>query len=226
MSLAARIQLSAMMFLQFFIWGSWYVTMGSYLAANLGASGAQGAPALFDAVVGRHPRAFRRRADRRQVRQRRAAAGRHPPGRRRADVPLFRARQFDDFYPYLLGYMILYMPTLALVNSISFRAMDDPSRHFSKIRVWGTVGWIAAGLLISYGFACGFAGGPGGRAAAQHLPDVLGGLAAARPVQLHAAADAAQGIRRSGRASGRFSASDALTLLRDRNFLVFSSPRS
>ena len=49
--------------------------------------------------------------------------------------------------------MILYMPTLALVNSISFRVMDDPSRHFSKIRVWGTVGWIVAGLAISYVFA-------------------------------------------------------------------------
>ena len=65
---------------------------------------------------------------------------------------LYRAPQFDDFYPYLLGYMILYMPTLALVNSIAFSALD-PRRHFSKIRLWGTIGWIAAGLIISYAFA-------------------------------------------------------------------------
>jgi nucleoside transporter len=49
--------------------------------------------------------------------------------------------------------MILYMPTLALVNAIAFRQMDDPSRHFSGIRVWGTIGWIVAGLVISYLFA-------------------------------------------------------------------------
>ena len=49
--------------------------------------------------------------------------------------------------------MILYMPTLALVNAISFRQMDDPARHFGNIRVWGTVGWIVAGLTISYVFA-------------------------------------------------------------------------
>src|SRR5688500_14683473 len=46
--------------------------------------------------------------------------------------------------------MIIYMPTLALVNSVSFRQMNDPSKQFSTIRVWGTVGWIVAGLIISY----------------------------------------------------------------------------
>jgi nucleoside transporter len=49
--------------------------------------------------------------------------------------------------------MVLYMPTLALVNAISFRQMDDPARHFGNIRVWGTIGWIVAGLAISYVFA-------------------------------------------------------------------------
>ena len=43
------------------------------------------------------------------------------------------------------------MPTLALVNSISFRQMSDPSKEFPKIRVWGTIGWVVAGLVISYG---------------------------------------------------------------------------
>src|SRR5205807_5892515 len=42
----------------------------------------------------------------------------------------------------VFAYMILYMPTLALVNAISFRQMDEPARHFSGIRVWGTIGWI------------------------------------------------------------------------------------
>ena len=60
---------------------------------------------------------------------------------------------FRGFYPLMLVYMILYMPTLALVNSVAFRQLRDPAREFSTIRVWGTVGWIVAGLCISYVFA-------------------------------------------------------------------------
>jgi len=59
---------------------------------------------------------------------------------------------FTIFYPYLLGYMILYMPTLALVNSVSFNQMKDPAKEFSYVRVFGTIGWIIAGLVISYFF--------------------------------------------------------------------------
>ena len=61
--------------------------------------------------------------------------------------------EFSVFYPYVLGYMVLYMPTLALVNSVAFRQLTDPSKQFSKIRVFGTVGWIIAGLVISFVFS-------------------------------------------------------------------------
>ncbi|KKL13682.1 hypothetical protein LCGC14_2523330, partial [marine sediment metagenome] len=57
------------------------------------------------------------------------------------------------FYPYVLGYMIAFMPTLALVNSIAFRQLKDPAKEFSFIRVFGTIGWIIAGLVISLVFA-------------------------------------------------------------------------
>ena len=57
---------------------------------------------------------------------------------------------YESFYPVILAYMILYMPTLALVNSISFRQMNDPGKEFSSIRVFGTVGWILAGLMIGW----------------------------------------------------------------------------
>src|SRR4030095_2918696 len=65
---------------------------------------------------------------------------------------MYSAENVSVFYPYVLIYMILYMPTLALVNSVSFNQMKNPEKEFSSIRVWGTIGWIAAGLLISYLF--------------------------------------------------------------------------
>jgi len=60
--------------------------------------------------------------------------------------------EFSVFYPYVLGYMIAYMPTLALVNSVAFNQMNDPAKQFPFVRVWGTVGWIIAGLVISFVF--------------------------------------------------------------------------
>jgi nucleoside transporter len=68
---------------------------------------------------------------------------------------MFMAAQSDafaSFFPFILLYMIFYMPTLALVNSISFRQMKDPASEFAQIRLWGTIGWIVAGLLIGYLF--------------------------------------------------------------------------
>jgi nucleoside transporter len=57
---------------------------------------------------------------------------------------------FSAFYPALLIYMILFMPTLALINAVSFKQINDPEKDFAKIRVWGTLGWIAAGLIIGW----------------------------------------------------------------------------
>lgn len=146
------IRLGIMMFLQFFIWGSWFVTVGSFLAANLGASGSQSALAFstqsWGAIIA--PFIIRLIADRYFNAERLLGIIRLIGAA--LMYVLSRARSFGTFYPCLLGYMILYMPTLALVNAISFRQMEDPSRHFSRIRVWGTIGWIVAGLVISYVF--------------------------------------------------------------------------
>ena len=142
-----------MMFLEFFIWGGWFVTMGSYLVANLHASGAQGAMAYstqsWGAIIA--PFFVGLIADR-YFNAERLLGVIHIGGGILLYV-LFSSRDFGGFYPYLFAYMILYMPTLALVNVIAFRQMDDPSTQFSGIRVWGTVGWIVAGLVISYLFA-------------------------------------------------------------------------
>ena len=163
MNRAHRVRLCVMMFLEFFIWGGWFVTMGSYLAANLHASGAQIALAYstqsWGAIIA--PFIFGLIADRYFNAERRAR--RAPPRGRRAAVRAVSRRQFRGVLPLLLAYMILYMPTLALVNAVAFRQLADPARHFSTIRVWGTIGWIVAGLVISYrvrlGFGAGLAGG-------------------------------------------------------------------
>jgi nucleoside transporter len=142
-----------MMFLEFFIWGGWFVTMGSYLAANLHASGAQSALAYstqsWGAIIA--PLIVGLIADR-YFNAERLLGVFHIVGGVLM-YTLYNTRDFSAFYPFLLAYMIVYMPTLALVNAISFRQMDDPARHFSTVRVWGTIGWIVAGLTISYLFA-------------------------------------------------------------------------
>ena len=146
-------RLGLMMFLQFFVWGGWFVTMGSYLGATLSASGAQIAQAYstqsWGAIVA--PFIFGLVADR-YFNAERVLAVIHLAG---GALLILLARQgtFAGFMPLLLVYMILYMPTLALVNSISFRQLQDPAREFAAIRVWGTLGWIVAGLCISYVFA-------------------------------------------------------------------------
>lgn len=63
---------------------------------------------------------------------------------------MYNTSDVTVFYPYVLSYMILFMPTLSLVNSVSFRQLTNPEKQFSSIRVWGTIGWIIAGLTISF----------------------------------------------------------------------------
>jgi len=148
-----RFQLGLMMFLEFFIWGSWFVTLGTFLASNLEAAGSQiglafstqswgaiVAPFIIGLIADRYFNAERILGTLHLI----GAVLMHQ---------LYQAPDFSAFFPFLLAYMILYMPTLALVNSVSFRQIDDPAKEFSKIRVWGTIGWIVAGLVISYLFS-------------------------------------------------------------------------
>src|ERR1700734_2688506 len=118
-----RFRLCFMMFLEFFIWGGWFVTMGSYLASNLHASGAQSALAYstqsWGAIIA--PFIVGLIADR-YFNAERLLGIIHLIGA----VLMYRlagAGEFGSFYPLLLGYMILYMSTLALVNAVAFRQM-------------------------------------------------------------------------------------------------------
>jgi nucleoside transporter len=148
-----RIQLSLMMFLEFFIWGAWFVTLGTFMGNNLGASGAETAQAFstqsWGAIIA--PFIIGLIADR-FFNAERILGVLHLLGAGLMYL-MATAEDFSTFYPLVLGYMIAYMPTLALVNSVSFNQMADPAKDFAPIRVWGTVGWIVAGLAISYLFS-------------------------------------------------------------------------
>ena len=115
-----KIQLSVMMFLEFFIWGAWFVTMGTFLSQNLNASGAETAMAYstqsWGAIIA--PFIIGLIADR-FFNAERILGILHLAGGAMM-LMMASATSFDGFYPYVLGYMILYMPTLALVNSVSF----------------------------------------------------------------------------------------------------------
>lgn len=141
-----------MMFLEFFIWGGWFVTLGTFLGNNLKATGGEVAMAFstqsWGAIIA--PFIIGLIADR-YFNAERILGVLHLAGAILM-YQMYTAVDFAGFYPYVLGYMILYMPTLALVNSVSFNQMKDPTREFPRIRVFGTIGWIVAGLIISYVF--------------------------------------------------------------------------
>ncbi|NND15935.1 MAG: nucleoside permease [Eudoraea sp.] len=152
MKIGINAQLSVMMFLEFFIWGGWFVTMGIYLPNSLKSSGAEIAMAYstqsWGAIIA--PFIIGLIADR-FFNAERILGILHLAGALMM-YQLANAENFGAFFPYVLAYMILYMPTLALVNSVSFNQMEDPSKNFPRVRVFGTVGWITAGLVISYIF--------------------------------------------------------------------------
>jgi len=148
MNSTVRLKLSALMFLQYFVWGSWYVTMGTWLGETLHFSGEQiglafGTTALAAMIS---PFFVGMVADRFLATER-ILGGLHLIG----GVVLFYAstqQRFGPFYGILLLYTLCYMPTLALSNSLSFHQMSNPEREFPGIRVLGTIGWIVAGLFI------------------------------------------------------------------------------
>lgn len=152
MKSTTRIQLSVMMFLEFFIWGAWFVTLGTFLGTNLKADGGQTASVFstqsWGAIIA--PFIIGLIADR-YINAERILGFLHIAGAVLM-YQMYNAESVSSFYPYVLVYMILYMPTLALVNSVSFRQMLNPEKEFSFIRVFGTIGWIVAGLMISYIF--------------------------------------------------------------------------
>lgn len=152
MNSTTRFKLSFMMFLEFFIWGGWFVTMGTFLDKNLSASGPEIGSVFstqsWGAIIA--PFIIGLIADR-YFNAEKILGILHIAGAILM-YQMYKATDISVFYPYVFVYMVLYMPTLALVNSVSFNQMGDPEKEFSNIRIWGTIGWILAGVLISYFF--------------------------------------------------------------------------
>ncbi len=142
------ISLALMMLLEYFIWGAWYVTMSTYMQEQLNATGVQigaayGALAIATMIS---PFFVGMIADRFFAAQR-IMGILHLIGA----ALLYLATTIGDassFYWVILAYSLLYMPTIALTNSIAFGQMTDPGRQFPWIRVFGTGGWILAGFLV------------------------------------------------------------------------------
>ncbi len=200
-----------MMFLQYVVWGAWFVPIGTYLGETLGFPGEQIGLVVGTTAIGAivSPFFVGMVADRYFATERLLAVV-HVLG----GVVLFAASlqtSFGAMYLVLLAYSLLYMPTLALTNSISFRQMTDPGREFPGVRVLGTIGWIVAGLVVGF----------------------LGLEATARPMQIGAAVSVALGLyclvlphTPPAKAADRVTARDvlgldALRLLRERAFAVF-----
>src|SRR5580700_11938133 len=128
-------RLSLMMLLQYFIWGSWYVTLGTWLAA-LHFSGQQIGWVAGTTAIGAIVSPF--------------FVGLVADRAFAAAILLLTSWQstFAPLYAAVLCYSLCYMPTLALTTSLAMRQIKDPKQEFGMVRVFGTLGWIVAGLVI------------------------------------------------------------------------------
>lgn len=141
-------QLSFMMFLEYFVWGAWYVTMGTYMSQHLQSSDIQiGAAYSALAIATMISPFFVGMIADRYFSAQKLMGVLHLVGA----ALLYLAITISDntlFYWVVMLYSLLYMPTIALSNNVAFSQMSDPGKQFPAIRVFGSLGWIAQGFLI------------------------------------------------------------------------------
>ncbi len=146
---SARFRLSLMMFLQFFIWGAFFVPLGGYLGKIFAGQNVVGhiystsnwagliAPLFVGLIADRFFNAER------------VNGVLHLVGA----ALLWKCSLVTEspglLFSWMLAYFLCYMPTLALVNTITFQNVANAGDEFPKIRLWGTIGWIVAGLVVA-----------------------------------------------------------------------------
>jgi nucleoside transporter len=146
---AIKLKLSIFMFLQYFIWGAWYVSMGTYLATTLKFGGEQIGAAYGAFAIGSmiSPFFVGLIADRFFASERLLAVLGILGGL--AMFALAQVQSFAAFYPTLIVYCALYAPTLALGNSLSLHHLANAKVDFPRIKVLSAVGWISGGVTLS-----------------------------------------------------------------------------
>jgi nucleoside transporter len=209
--MSIRVRLSVMMFLQYFVWGCWYVAMGTYLGETLRFNGQQVGLAYGSTAIAAmiSPFFVGMIADRFFATERMLAALHILGGVLLLYVSTLT--EFGLFYPVLIIYTLCYMPTLALTNSISFHNMQEPAREFPRVRVLGTIGWIVAGYVIDL---LGFGKSAGMFQAAAGASIVLGLFSLMLPHTPPAKLGHAITVR-------DVLGLDALKLMKERSFAIF-----
>jgi nucleoside transporter len=155
---STQAKLSTMMFLQFFIWGAWYTTVAVYMTQQ-GMGTLTHWPYTVNPIAAIAAPFFLGLIADRYFATEKVLGTLHLLG----GVVMFMVPQASGqptlFILLLLAYNLCYMPTLGLANSLAFHHIEDQERQFPVIRVFGTIGWIVAGLFISFVLGRFFAGG-------------------------------------------------------------------
>ena len=207
-----RTRLGMMMFLEYVIWGAWYVTLTTYLTQTLGFSGTQAGTVFGTAALASllAPLFVGLVADRFFATERVMATLYVV-----AAVSMFlvtRVTSFPAVYGLMLVFCLSYFPTIALTNSIAMRNVQDPGRDFPAIRTMGTIGWIVITNVVGLM-----------RVEADAMQFILGAtgcvvMAVYSLVALPHTPPPAKGKKAS---IGTLLGLDALTLLKQRDFAVF-----
>jgi nucleoside transporter len=138
-----------MMFLQFFVWGAWYTSIAVYMTAE-GMGSLTHWPYTVNPIAAIAAPFFLGLVADRYFSTEKVLGVLHLLG----GLVMFTVPQFSGtpviFVLLLLLYNLCFMPTLGLANSLAFHNIADQEKHFPLIRVFGTIGWIVAGLFVSY----------------------------------------------------------------------------
>ncbi len=213
--MSAKVRLGAMMFLQYAIWGAWAPVLSAYLITDRGFSGAQVGwiYALLPLATIVSPFIGGQVADRYFASEKVIGFLAFTGG-----IVLLAASRVTDFgamAALMLLYCLLYAPTLALTNSIAMINLKDSEAEFGRVRVWGTLGWIAAGLTLT-GWRWLAQSGAAPKVAADTL--LLGGVLSLvmglQSLTLPYTPPRKEGVR-------PWAFLESLKMLRDRDFAIF-----